>query len=35
MSSRKDILRVLFSYLHPIIVLAVLLAGPLSILLLR
>lgn len=35
MGRRKAILRVLFSYLHPIIVLAILLAGPLSILLLR
>jgi hypothetical protein len=35
MSRRKAILRVLFFYLHPIIVLAMLLAGPLSILLLR
>lgn len=31
----KTILRVLFFYLHPIIVLAILVGGPLSILLLR
>jgi hypothetical protein len=35
MSFRKAVFRFLLGYLHPIIILAVLLAGPLSILLLK